>query len=206
MSNNSSMTEIEATIRAAHEAGDIEKAANIALEVYGQELFGFIANCVGHTSDSDDIFSLFCIDFWRGLPRFEWRSTLRTWAYSLARNATSRHLTRPHRKREVPIPLSQIPEVYEVAERIRTTTAAHLRSTHKKSIRRLRKQLDLADQMLLILRVDRSLSWRDIAIVMDEDVLKQDEGEFKKVETRLRKRFERVKEKLKGMAKAEGLI
>ena len=66
--------------------------------------------------------------------------------------------------------------------------------------------VDLADQMLLILRVDRNLSWRDIAIVMEEDVLRQDDGEVKKVETRLRKRFERVKEKLKGMAKAEGLI
>ena len=197
---------METRIKEAHEAGNITEAANLALETYGQEVLGFIVNCVGYSSDSDDIFSLFCVDFWRGLPGFQWRSSLRTWAYSLARNATARHLASPHRRRERNISLSDAPEVFEVAEKIRTTTAAYLKTTYKKSIRQLRKQLPVSDQMLLVLRVDRNLSWRDIAIVMDGENVSSDEDELKKAETRFRKRFERIKDKLKDLAAANGLL
>jgi RNA polymerase sigma-70 factor (ECF subfamily) len=200
------MSDIEEKIRAAHQAGNIKTAASIALESYGQELFGFIANCVGHSSDAEDIFSLFCEDFWQGFGGFKWRSSFRTWAYSLARNATWRHLSRPQRRRDRNIPLSEVPEVLEIADRIRTSTAAYLRTTHKQSIRNIRKLLPVEEQMLLILRVDRALTWRDIAIVMEGEQLAQDEAASKKSETRLRKRFERVKEKLRDMAHKEGLL
>jgi RNA polymerase sigma-70 factor (ECF subfamily) len=200
------MQDIEQKIRDAHAAGNIKTAANIALECYGQELFGFIVNCVGHSSDSEDIFSRFCEDFWQGLAGFKWRSSLRTWAYSLARHATWRHLSRSEHHHDRHIPLSQVPEVFEIAEKIRTSTAAYLRTTHKKNIRNIRKQLPMEDQMLLILRVDRDLSWRDIAIVMEGEPLAQDEVALKRTETRLRKRFERVKERLREMAEKEGLL
>ena len=200
------MNPMETKIKEAHDTGNITVAANLALETYGQEVLGFIVNCVGYSSDSDDIFSLFCVDFWRGLPGFQWRSSLRTWAYSLARNATARHLSSPHRRRERNISLSDAPEVFEVAERIRTTTAAYLKTTYKKSIRQLRKQLPVTDQMLLVLRIDRNLSWRDIAIVMDGENIGADEGALKKAETKFRKRFERVKEKLRELAVSTGLI
>lgn len=200
------MIQDESQIRAIHEAGNITEAANLALEAYGQEVFGFIINCVGYSSDSDDIFSLFCVDFWRGLPGFQWRSSLRTWAYSLARNATARHLSSPYRRQERNMSLLDAPEVFEVAERIRTTTAAYLRTTYKKSIRQLRKQLPVTDQMLLVLRVDRNLSWRDIAIVMESEHFDDDDERAQKAETRYRKRFERIKNKLRDLAESQGII
>ena len=94
----------------------------------------------------------------------------------------------------------------EIADKIRTSTAAYLRTTYKQTIRNIRKQLPVEDQMLLILRVDRDLPWLDIAIVMEGEDISTDEAALLKAKTRLRKRFERVKEKLREMAKKEGLL
>jgi hypothetical protein len=47
----------------------------------------------------------------------------------------------------------------------------------------------------LILRVDRRLAWRDIAKIMAEG--SEDAGDVAKLTARLRKRFERIKERLR---------
>jgi RNA polymerase sigma-70 factor, ECF subfamily len=60
--------------------------------------------------------------------------------------------------------------------------------------------------MLLVLRIDRNLSWRDIAIVMEGENIGLDETLTQKAETRFRKRFERIKDKLRELAVAQGLI
>jgi hypothetical protein len=62
----------------------------------------------------------------------------------------------------------------------------------------LRNTLDPDDQVLLVLRVDRELAWREIAIVMLGDQA-ADEDVTRKAAT-LRKQFERVKLQLRGLA------
>ena len=52
------------------------------------------------------------------------------------------------------------------------------------------------EQSLLTLRVDRGMSWAEIAHILDEGA----------GEPALRKRFERVKRKLRDLAAAEGLL
>jgi RNA polymerase sigma-70 factor (ECF subfamily) len=64
---------------------------------------------------------------------------------------------------------------------------------------KVRESLDSEEQTLLILRVDKGMSWEDIPEVMRAD------GE-PATPAALRKRFERLKEKLGRLAREQGLI
>jgi hypothetical protein len=61
------------------------------------------------------------------------------------------------------------------------------------------------DQLLLILRIDRDMAWRDIAVAMSGDVNLGDEALLQE-SARLRKSFERAKADLKRIAKEHGLL
>jgi RNA polymerase sigma-70 factor, ECF subfamily len=59
-----------------------------------------------------------------------------------------------------------------------------------------------------VLRIDRGLSWSDLARVLhegEEDAALDDEALAREA-ARLRKRFQLVKDKLREMAKKEGLL
>ena len=64
---------------------------------------------------------------------------------------------------------------------------------------RLRDTLGTEDRTLLILRVDRGLSWRDVSVAMGEQGMRLEEGA-------LRKRFERLKGRLQRLAGEQGLL
>ena len=57
--------------------------------------------------------------------------------------------------------------------------------------------------MLLVLRVDRGLSWSDIAEVLAEQ---SESAPARKDTAALRKRFERVKARLKALMEEEGML
>jgi RNA polymerase sigma-70 factor, ECF subfamily len=194
---------LEQRIRDECMRGNLEQAATLALEAYGHEILGFLIARLGEQR-GNEVFSEFLEDFWRGLPDFGWRSTLRTWAYTLARHATSRHLRNEQRRPELLSTTSA--GLSALVERVRTETAAHLRTTVKDRLRELRARLPDDDQTLLILRVDRKLSWRDLACVMNEHSATPDEDELDKAAARMRQRFQAAKERLRDLAEAEGLL
>ena len=153
--------------------------------------------------DANDAFSQLCEDIWRGLGDFQHRSSFRTWAYTLARHAVHRYrrTDQRYRKRVVAGDSSL---VSRLEQHVRTTTLAFLRSQSKSRLTELRHSLPEEEQMLLILRVDRDLGWNEIAQVMAETALSDEERT--RESTRLRKRFQLVKDKLRELAKNEGLL
>ena len=182
---------LEERIGKALDAGDARAAATAAIEGYGPQIFGYIAAVLRHDDLAADAFSTFGEDLWVGLPSFRRECSFRTWAYKLAWHAAMRTARDPKRKREAPMASSL---ASNVADRVRTQTALHLRTENKSEIQKLREELSPDEQTLLILRVDRDLSWKEVADVMDEP------------EAALRKRFERVKDKLRTLAKERGLL
>lgn len=195
----------EKSIRDAFDRGDLEAAATAALELYGDEILSFLAMRVRNTSDAHEAFSMFAEDFWVGLPKFAWRSSVRTWAYMIARNAAARYASAPHRRAARNLTLSAPGRVSQYIERARSATQLHQQTAVKDRVRALREQLDPDDQMLLVLRIDRSLAWRDLAIAMTgNDEL--DDAALDREAVRLRKAFERVKATLKELAQADGLL
>jgi len=197
---------VESEIRAAWEAGDHARAATRVLEAHGDELLSFLVARLRSDSDGQEAFSMFAEDLWQGLPGFGWRCSIRTWAYTLARNAASRYARAPQQRAARNLTLSRHAELSALVDRVRTRTQIHQRTDVKSKMREIRERLAPDDQMLLVLRIDRDLAWRDLAQVMlgDSDAL--DEGAIDREAARLRKRFERLKLELKRMAQDEGLI
>lgn len=190
-------------MREAWERGAFDRVATLAFERYGPELLGVLAARLRSHTDAAEVFSMFAEDLWRGLPGFQWRCSLRAWAHRLARNAAVRYATRDARPRRN-IPLSQAPEVWELVDRVRTTTLVYLRTEVKSELRQLREALSDDDQTLLILRVDKDMDWRDIAAAMADDDL--DDAALGREAARLRKRFQLAKERLRQLAQERGLL
>ncbi len=196
----------EQEIYSAWQQGDFEQATTAALRAYGPEILGFLSAKLRRREDADEVFSQFSLDFWCGLAGFEWRCTARVWAYTLARHAANRFLKSPHRQPRRNIPLSQVSSISKLAGQIRSSTASYRRTAVKDKMNSLRQRLPAADQELLILRVDKQMSWRQLALVLSYQGQTVADEQLTRETARLRKRFQLVKQKLHKLAQAEGLL
>ena len=195
---------VEAAIRAASERRDGKAAVAAALGAYGPEILGYLLAVLRDEQRAEEVYSDFAEDVVRGLGGFRFESSVRTWLYTVARHACSRHLAREKRQRTVA--LSAAPEALDLAAQARTPTPPHARTTIRDGVERLRASLKPDDQTLLILRVDRDMAWLDIARVLSEPGTEPKEAELRVESAKLRKRFERLKERLRAMAQAEQLL
>jgi RNA polymerase sigma-70 factor (ECF subfamily) len=176
--------------------GDLEAAATLAIRTLGPEILGYLTALLHDPGDASEVFSQFAEDLWRGLDAFRGEASLRTWAYRLARHAALRHRRDPYRRRGERFGTTR---ASALAGSIVASTAVRLEQ-RAQQLARLRGRLEEDEQTLLILRVDRGLSWGEVAEVLAGDDGKRPE------EAALRKRFERLKEKLARAAREEGLL
>lgn len=175
--------------------GDRARATEAALRELGPEIYGWLVTRLATEVDAADAFALFSEDLWHSLARHAGRCSLRTWCYMLARHAAARVVeARAHRRA---VPLSQV-AVSQVVAEVREATSGFLRSEVKARVRLLRERLEPDDQLLLVLRVDKDLGWRDIALVMLGEGA--DDTAVARAAAALRKRFERVKQRLRALA------
>lgn len=186
---------LEAEMRRLVDAGNLTGAMTVGVKGFGPELYGFLAGLTRDHDRASDLFSSLCEQLWKNLATFRWESSFRVWAYAVARNEFLRSL-RGSAKANRNVPLSDVPSMLAVVEQVRTTTALHLRSEVKDAFARLREALEPEDHMLLGLRVDRRMAWNDIARVLgsEEEAVERDAAA-------LRKRFERLKKRLRDLAR-----
>ena len=185
--------------------GDYAAAATLVIERYGGEILAFLRARLRSASDADEVFGSFAEKLWVGLPGFEWRCSLKAWAYRLARNAANDFASAVHNRPGRNLALSHAP-LSRLVDRVRSTTALHHQTGTKDRMRELRETLPPDDQLLLVLRVDREMDWRDIAVALGADEPQDHAARLDQEAARLRKRFERVKERLRALAQAEGLL
>jgi RNA polymerase sigma-70 factor, ECF subfamily len=191
----------EDAIRSAHARGDLREAVRLGLELYEVEVYSFLCARLRSEADAHEVFAQLTEDIWRGIASFAWRASFRTWLYTLARHATikfekarSKHASRHER-------LSQVSEVQAVD---RSRTRPYQRTDVKDRFAALRETLDPEEQSLLVLRIDRGLSWDDVARIMhdgDDD----DDAAIERHATNLRQRFRQLKRRLEEWARTEGL-
>jgi RNA polymerase sigma-70 factor, ECF subfamily len=205
MSENA-RAQLERDIRVAFEVGAFDGAATMAIRGYGPEILGYLTVAAGSHSDASEAFSMFCEDMWKGLPKFEWLSSFRSWAYVLAKNALHRYHRIPAGARWRNIPLEEVAGFFDIEQEVRTSTLMHLRTEAKSAISELREQLEERDRTLLTLRVDRHMSWQDIAVMLNEQLGPASADEVRRQAAACRKRFERAKERLRRLAEARGLL
>ncbi len=197
-------TAIETLIRTAWDSGDHERAAALTIEHYGPELLGFLINLTRDVPVANEMFGQFSENFWRSWHRFEWRCSVRTWVYKLARRAAIHQLERDRRNEQHAMPLGS--QVSLAVERVRTATLAYQRTDVKDRFQELRAQLPEEDQALLILRVDRDLSWLELAEIMLGPEADPGSEQLKTEAARLRKRFQLAKTRLRELVEEAGLL
>lgn len=186
---------LEATIRAAAQAGDYRTATTRIIHGYGDEILGFLVAMTRSEADAQDAFSFVCEAVWKHLATFRWASSCRTWLYTLARSGLGRIGRDPYGKRKVVIDDAGIEALVQAA---RSRTATFLRTESKDRLAEIRATLAPDEQALLILRINRGLEWRDIAAVLaSEDGEELDDAQLARESAALRKRFERLKERLR---------
>lgn len=187
------MDAVEHRVLALADAGQADAAATAAIEGYGAAVFGYL-RAVLDPDDASDAYALWAEDLWRGLPAFRREASLRTWSYRLAWHAACRLLRDPFRARGASLPTS-------AASRLAASVAGSTVATgsRRAGLERLRARLQPEDRTLLTLRLDRELEWDDVAAVLSAEGAPV-------TAAALRKRFERLKERLRDLAREEGLL
>jgi RNA polymerase sigma-70 factor (ECF subfamily) len=186
---------LDLEVRALIDAGDVDRATADTLRRYGPELIGWLCSILPNEADAHEAFSWMSEELWKSLVRWDGRCSMRTWCYMIARHASVRIRAQPRRLHEVLV--SQVPSIAHAVTHVWNTSRAN--AVRAQDVYgEIRRMLDDDDQTLLVLRVDRSLSWRDIAHVLLGEGVSADEVTTKAAS--LRKQFERVKERLRTLA------
>lgn len=186
---------VDTEVREALARRDVDGATEHIIRTYGPELIGWLSSILPGEADAYDAFSRFSEELWRSMARFDGRCSVRTWCYMLARQAAGRVRAQPRREHEVLV--STVPSIDHAVTHIWNTTrvnAQHVQDVYAE----IRRELAEDDQILLVLRVDRDLAWREIAMVMLGEQAGDDE--LTRKAAALRKQFERVKEQLRVLA------
>jgi RNA polymerase sigma-70 factor (ECF subfamily) len=185
----------EAQVEARLAGGDVRAAAESALCGLGPQVLRFLRSSLRDEEMAGDAFSIFAEELWQGLAKFRGDSSLRTWAFLIARHAALR--VRDDRWRKRRVPLSPGPGS-RIADAVRSATPAVVEQRFR-ALESLRDRLSLDEKSLLALRVDQRLPWAEIAEVFAHG------GRPVEIAA-LQKRFQRLKEKLAALAAREGLL
>lgn len=194
---------LEEDIRRHHVAGDFRAAADRAVRGFGPEIYGFLRVLEGGEQDAIDVYSAFTERLVRGLPSFKWESSFRSWAYTIARNASRNFRDHARVRRRAHVPLPDDPDLWSVAERVRSETASYLKTRSKTLVERLRESLSEDERVLLSLRIDRQLAFKEIARVLSDSERAPPPADLEREAARLRQRFKALKERLATMARRE---
>lgn len=193
--------ELERQIARLLEEEDLVGAATAAIQGYGPAVLRFLMTRTRDETRAAEAFAQMAEDLWRGLAGFRGGSAFSTWMFALARNAAHREARRPHNR---PSRHETVSPLAGVAAEVRHRTAPYLQTEIKDRFRAIRESLDEDERTLLYLRVDQDMPWEDVARVMADGAL--DDESLRRSSARLRKRFDRLRQKLRTLAEAEGLL
>jgi RNA polymerase sigma-70 factor, ECF subfamily len=180
------MTGVDAELCPLLRAGQLMEATTLVLRGLGPEILGFLSAVLGNV-EGDEVFAAFSESLWRSLATYRSECGIRTWAYMLARQQISRYRKGARRQQ----PQVRISELADVLQEVRRTY-----TTRRATLTRLRNELSIEDRELLILRIDRELSFDEIALLFVEDPSTADVQVLRREAARLRKRFQLIKDQL----------
>lgn len=175
-------------------AGDHRGAASEAIRGLGPKVLGYLRSILRNDEDAADAFSHFAEDLWRGIGGFRGESSFKTWAYKLAWCAAMHVRSDAWRRLGRRL---ESGEASRLADEVRTKSAVR-DERQRQTLERLREALTPEEQTLLFLRLDQQLDWNEVA-----DVLSAAGAAVEPAA--LRKRYERLKERLARMARDQGL-
>jgi len=185
---------VEEQIRELHAGRAFDRAAAIAIKRYGSELQGWLANSVRDQTAAREIYSACLEQFWKALPQFRFEASIRTLFYRIARNATYRYFCGRQREDWVFDSQLVIRPVHD-----RSETRPWFRTDVKHKLRDICERLTIKQRMVLTLRVEKQMSWTDIARVMNQGEAWLNDDTLRREAATLRQQFRRLKHELRRM-------
>jgi RNA polymerase sigma-70 factor (ECF subfamily) len=199
--------DLERHVEALLAGGNVGAAVEAVIEAQGASVYGYLCSLTNLSEDdAADVYSQWTEDVLRGLAGFRFECSLRSWTFRLAYHAVARYRRDPYRARGERFPSS-------AASRLpaQPPASSMFPGGRRDLLRKLRETLPPDEQTLLFLRVDRELEWEEIAAVLSgdggaEETAPPAEAGSTVSAVALRKRFERLKERLARRAREEGLL
>jgi RNA polymerase sigma-70 factor (ECF subfamily) len=187
---------IDAQLAELLRRGEHNQAAEGILAHYGAGVFRMLMGVLRDRSSAEEAFQHFSVQLWSSLPSFRGRSSLYTWTYAIARRSASHELRRPNRRRERRLTTTQEAALPSRAWTYHPTEP-WLRTDTKKRFHSLCRDLPAEERLLVMLRIGQRMSWREIAEVQATPEEVDDAIALRRAAAKWRKRFERIKGKLR---------
>ena len=178
-------------IRLKVEPARLADATRSILSRYASEVRAFLRPRTNSRVSTEEVFSAFSEDVWKGLPGVRADGRIRSWIYVVARNALARHLRSKQRwrSRHVAAELDEL-------QAERRSIASQLGDLGE--LQPLLAAVAEADRLLLEQRLVLAMPWRDIALGRGLT----SEVELTREAARLRKRFQLLLQSLRERASA----
>ena len=193
-------SEVDLRIRTALGAGQREEATTLALKCYGPEVLEYLVARHRAEDHASEVFSLFAEALWKAWASFRGESSVRTWAYGIARRTSLRYRRDERRRIRRLAPFEDESQLARVEAQVRTETLSFLRTPRRSKLAELRASLSAEERELLMLRIDRQLSWNDLAVVLAPESEPLPADQIKRRAARLRKQFQALKDRLRAAA------
>src|SRR5437867_3466399 len=120
-------------------AGDLHGAATLGIKGYGPSILRYLAAVLKDLADTEEAWSRFAENLWKGLPAFRGECAFRIWAYRIAWNAAQDVGRDPYRRRGRPLTTA---EISAIAAQVKSTTPPYRAEAGRERLRRMRDSLD----------------------------------------------------------------
>lgn len=181
-------------VRQALAAGDEVRATVRLLDAYGAEVFGFLAGVLDDVGEARAVYAAIGERARERLVTFGWPCGLRTWLYAIAHRVIG-EVRQSSASPGEPVS-AELPE--------RGTTRPPPPRSRSAALAHLRSSLPLHDREMLVLHVDRRMTWDELALVfLGEDASAKDHA----LEIlRLQARYRLLKDWLAREAAVRGIL
>ncbi|HLL85235.1 MAG TPA: hypothetical protein VK420_21370 [Longimicrobium sp.] len=197
MSAAEPLDSLDERIREHLEEKDNHGAAELACSHHGAEILGWLCAVLLDNESAKTTYDAFKAELATELWTFRGEYPVRISMYSLARKLAMKNV-RPPSRVDSPIGASVGPTRSQEDGQARTP-----QDLNASALVRMREVLEPEERMILVLRVDRGMSWEDVARVMENPPT---QATLRECATRLRRYFQRTKERLRELAARQGLL
>ena len=151
---------------AALERGDREQALTLLMDAYGESVFRYCRRMVGDSDLANDVHQTTYVQAFEALPRFERRSSLRTWIFGIARHRCLDALkARRRRERRFEV-LDELPDQPALGAEQETGLAVR---EFSRGLERCLEGLTPASRTAVLLRYAEGFSYPEMASVCGDE-------------------------------------
>ncbi len=179
-----SQATVEGDVVRALEAGDPSLAVTSALRSYGPELVSYLRSVLGDPDGAVETYAQVCENAWKGISLYRREGSFRGWLYGIAYRAAQDYRRDGFRRRVRRLETGEISALVAQARSSLRPDRQHERAAQMEDVL---AQLGAEERSMVLLRVARGMSWKEVARVLGDD------------EAAVRKRFQRLRNRVRDL-------